>query len=83
MTITIHRGINQIGGCFTEIATASTKIFLAQVCQAVNPTTAIIPIHSQHSDDFKKLPINEELKEKIVTTSDIKQNIKIVIKKIV
>jgi len=29
MTITIHRGINQIGGCITEIATASgTKILI-------------------------------------------------------
>jgi len=28
MTITIHRGINQIGGCITEIATASTKIII-------------------------------------------------------
>ncbi|MCL2435444.1 MAG: MBL fold metallo-hydrolase [Lentimicrobiaceae bacterium] len=28
MTITIHRGINQIGGCITEIATDSTKIFI-------------------------------------------------------
>ena len=29
MTITIHRGINQIGGCITEIASASgTKILI-------------------------------------------------------
>ena len=28
MTITIHRGINQIGGCITEIATDTTKIFI-------------------------------------------------------
>ncbi len=28
MKITIHRGINQIGGCITEIATETTKIFI-------------------------------------------------------
>lgn len=28
MNITIHRGINQIGGCITEIATANTKIII-------------------------------------------------------
>lgn len=28
MKITIHRGIDQIGGCITEIATETTKIFI-------------------------------------------------------
>jgi len=28
MKITIHRGINQIGGCITEISTEKTKIFI-------------------------------------------------------
>lgn len=28
MKITIHRGINQIGGCITEIATATTRIII-------------------------------------------------------
>ena len=28
MNITIHRGINQIGGCITEIATANTRILI-------------------------------------------------------
>jgi ribonuclease J len=28
MKITIHRGYNQIGGCITEIATATTKILI-------------------------------------------------------
>ncbi|MCL2727958.1 MAG: hypothetical protein FWD56_06200 [Bacteroidales bacterium] len=59
---------------------ASTN-FLAQVCQAANPTAAIIPIHSQQSDDFKGTEISDELKEKVITASDSKQNIEIVIKK--
>lgn len=28
MTITIHRGLTQIGGCITEISTATTRIFI-------------------------------------------------------
>ena len=28
VTITIHRGANQIGGCITEIATDGAKIFI-------------------------------------------------------
>ena len=28
MRITVHRGINQIGGCITEIATTSSKILI-------------------------------------------------------
>lgn len=28
MKITIHRGINQIGGCITEIATERSKIII-------------------------------------------------------
>jgi|GEM_PF-2604830 len=42
---------------------------LAKVCNLVNPTTAIIPIHSEKSDEFEKLPITENLKAKILTSS--------------
>jgi ribonuclease J len=38
---------------------------LAEVCNLVNPTTAIIPIHTEHSDFFAKLNIREDLKAKI------------------
>lgn len=40
---------------------------LADVCNLVNPTTGIIPIHSENSAHYKKLPIKEELKDKIIT----------------
>ena len=43
-------------------ATAET---LTKVCELVNPKTAIIPIHSEHSADIFKLDISAELKEKI------------------
>lgn len=42
---------------------------LAEVCNLVNPTFGIIPIHSEHSADFQKLPIKQDLKSKITTTS--------------
>ena len=28
MTITFHRGLDQIGGCITEISTATSRIFV-------------------------------------------------------
>ena len=44
---------------------------LADVCNLVNPTMGIIPIHSEYSADYQKLPINEDLKSKIITKSKI------------
>jgi len=46
-------------------ATAET---LVKVCQLVNPKKAIIPIHSEHSDDIFMLNISDSLKEKIIKT---------------
>jgi len=40
---------------------------LVDVCNLVNPALGIIPIHSEHSADFQKLPISENLKSKIIT----------------
>jgi ABC-type oligopeptide transport system ATPase subunit len=40
---------------------------LVNVCNLVNPKKGIIPIHSENSADYKKLPIKEELKDKIIT----------------
>lgn len=42
---------------------------LADVCNFVNPTFGIIPIHSEHSSNFQKLAISEDLKSKIITQS--------------
>ena len=44
---------------------------LVEVCNLVNPTSGIIPIHSEHSANFKKLPIKGDLKTKITTSSKI------------
>lgn len=44
---------------------------LVDVCNLVNPTSGIIPIHSEQSVDYKKLPIDEHLKSKIITKSNV------------
>lgn len=54
---------------------------LVEVCNLVNPTFCIIPIHSECSDNFNKLPINEELKSKITTDSKIFDNVTVEIQK--
>jgi len=42
---------------------------LVDMCNLVNPTLGIIPIHSEKSSNYQKLPINEELKSKIIIES--------------
>jgi len=42
---------------------------LVDVCNLVNPTLGIIPIHSENSSNYQKLPIKEELKSKIIIKS--------------
>ena len=32
MKITIHRGLEQIGGCITEICTATSRVFIDMGC---------------------------------------------------
>lgn len=43
--------------------------FLAEVCNLVNPALGIIPIHSENSSSYSKLPIEEYLQQKILTSS--------------
>ncbi len=42
---------------------------LGDMCNLVNPTLGIIPIHSENSSNYQKLPIKEELKSKIIIKS--------------
>ncbi len=42
---------------------------LAAVCEKVNPRFAIIPIHRDEKSDFRSLPISQELKDKVLTTT--------------
>ncbi len=42
---------------------------LVKVCNLVNPSSGIIPIHSKHSSNFRKLQIKDGLKHKIILKS--------------
>lgn len=44
---------------------------LVDVCNLVNPSLGIIPIHSENSSNYTRLPIKENLKPKIITKSII------------
>ena len=53
---------------------------LTKVCTLTNPRLAIIPIHSESSDNYVNLPISEELKSRIVTASKCVSNVDIIIR---
>ena len=55
---------------------------LAEVCNLVNPTAAIIPIHSEQSEQYRKLQITDVLKGKIITASCKKWKFDIMIREI-
>lgn len=52
---------------------------LAEVCNKIAPRLAIIPIHSEKSDEFAKLPLSPGLKERIVTSSQTLDDVEIII----
>lgn len=54
--------------------------FLAEVCNLVNPSTCIIPIHSEHSVNFQKLQITERLKKKVIIASKTFEKVQVEIK---
>lgn len=54
---------------------------LAAVCNLVNPTLGIIPIHSENSSHYQKLPLKEDLKNKIITSTTTLDNTTIEIKR--
>lgn len=59
---------------------ASTEC-LAGVCNLVNPALGIIPIHSENSISYEKLPIKEHLQQIILTSSNTIDDVEIAIKK--
>lgn len=58
----------------------ATTETLAEVCRTVNPHTAIIPIHREKDSDFASLDIGDELRSRIVTTSQNIDGIEIAVK---
>lgn len=55
----------------------ATTDVLTEVCQTVNPRTAIIPIHREKNTDFAWLAISDRLRSRIVTSSQIIDGIRI------
>lgn len=49
----------------------ATAQCLADVCNLMNPSAGIIPIHSESSVTFANLPINKPLQEKVITSSRV------------
>lgn len=50
---------------------------LAEVCTLINPTLGIIPIHSEDSASYANLSISNDLKERIITSSRVIENVNI------
>lgn len=50
---------------------------LAKLCNRVNPTLGIIPIHSEHSANYKRLDINDNLKERIISKTQVIDNVSV------
>lgn len=53
---------------------------LSEVCMAVNPRIAIIPIHKDKSTDFRSLELPDDLKKKVTTQNTSIQGVEIIIK---
>ena len=47
----------------------ATRTTLAKICNILNPSTAIIPIHKDAAADFLTLDIPDALKSKVVSSS--------------
>lgn len=55
----------------------ATRKTLAKICNILNPTTAIIPIHKDAGSDFLSLDISDELKQKVVSEPLLRDEINI------
>lgn len=55
----------------------ATKKTLAKVCTILNPKTAIVPIHKDEASSFRILDISDDLKNKVVTSDVVMNDISI------
>lgn len=51
--------------------------YLTEVCNLVNPTLGIIPIHSENSASYANLPLNKCVKEKIIVSFCIVEGVRV------
>ena len=57
----------------------ASRTTLAKICNILKPSTAIVPIHKDATSDFATLDIADDLKEKIVVSNVIKEDISIIV----
>ena len=71
--------VQMFGGNMAYVHTSghATKKTLAKVCTILNPKTAIIPIHKDEASNFRILDISDELKNKVVTSDVVMNDISI------
>ena len=53
---------------------------LARLCNLVNPRSGIVPMHAEQSTDDQKLPLKDELRAKVVTSSQTKDDVEVEIR---
>ena len=71
--------VKMFGGNMAYVHTSghATKKTLAKVCTILNPKTAIIPIHKDEASNFRILDISDDLKNKVVTSDVVMNDISI------
>ena len=71
--------VHSHGWAFEYLHTSghASREALAKVCSLVNPSAAIIPIHTEKGSDFTSLDISDELKSKVVTSDTVADDIEI------
>ena len=71
--------VHSHGWAFEYLHTSghASREALAKVCSLVNPSAAIIPIHTEKGSDFTSLDITDELKNKVVTSDTVADGIEI------
>ncbi|MCD8202427.1 MAG: hypothetical protein LUD48_02150, partial [Prevotella sp.] len=67
--VKLQNRFSQFGAKVAHLHTSghATMDVLRQVCEKVNPTTAIIPIHREKGNDFNLTGISPELQTKVIT----------------
>ena len=71
--------VQMFGDNMTYVHTSghATKKTLAKVCTILNPKTAIVPIHKDEASNFRILDISDDLKNKVVTSDVVMNDISI------
>lgn len=71
--------VKQFGGNVAYVHTSghATRKTLEMICNVLNPSTAIIPIHMDACSDFMSLDISDDLKDKVVVSDVVRGGVSI------